>query len=265
MCSHEVEITQICPQEGWVEQNPIEIMEAVLMAATEACEKLQIMGYSIKDILTIGVTNQRETTVVWDRVTGEPLYNALVWSDIRTDKTVDRILARLEQDKNHYRNLSGLPISPYFSAVKLRWLKDNVAAVRKSCRDDRCLAGTIDTWIIWNLTGGVDGGLHITDVTNASRTLLMNIETLNWDPLLLKEFSIHPKMLPEIRSSSEIYGKIADGSVLSGIKISGVLGNQQASLVGHMCFKPGQAKNTYRSGCFLLCNTGETVKIFWNI
>lgn len=218
------------------------------------------MGYSVQDIISIGVTNQRETTVVWDRLTGEPLYNALVWSDIRTHITVDRILARIpEQNKNYFRVLSGSPISPYFSALKMRWLKDNVIAVRRACRENRCLAGTIDSWLIWNLTGGIDGGIHVTDVTNASRTLLMNIETLHWDPLLLKTFSIHPNMLPEIRSSSEIFGTIKDGSILSGIKISGILGNQQASLVGQMCFKPGQAKNTYRSGCFLLCNTGEQV------
>ncbi|GAB0097837.1 Glycerol kinase [Sergentomyia squamirostris] len=258
LCSHSVEINQISPCEGWVEQNPDEILQAVLLCASEACLKLEAMQYSVKDIVSIGITNQRESTVVWDRVTGKPLYNALVWNDIRTNVTVDRVLARLpEQDKDHFREISGLPISPYFSALKIRWLKDNIRDVYRACRQKRCLAGTIDSWLIWNLTGGVDGGIHITDVTNASRTLLMNIETLEWDKQLLRVFSIHPDMLPEIRSSSEIYGVIRDGGVLNGISISGILGNQQASLVGQMCFKQGQAKNTYRSGCFLLCNTGD--------
>lgn len=258
LCSHKMEIIQITPQDGWCEQNPLEIMTNIRICAEEACKKLEKLGYKLSEIATIGITNQRETTIVWDKLTGEPLYNAILWSDIRTDITVDRILAKLpDQNKNHFKDISGLPISPYSSALKLRWLKDNIPAVRKACRDRRCYAGTVDTWIIWNLTGGVDGGLHITDVTNASRTLLMNIDTLHWDPVLTRAFSIHPNMLPQIRSSSEIYGKVKDGSVLNGIYISGILGNQQASLLGQMCFKPGQAKNTYRSGCFLLCNTGE--------
>lgn len=258
VCSHHTEIKQICPQEGWVEHDPIEIIKAVLHCITEACKKLEGLGYHVKDIVCIGITNQRETTVVWDKFTGQPLYNAIVWNDIRTDETVDKILARLpDQNKNYFKSISGLTISPYFSALKLRWLKDNVVSVRKACREQRCMAGTIDSWLIWNLTGSTNGGLHVTDVTNASRTLLMNIETLNWDPLLTKTFSINPEILPEIRSSSEIYGKIRNGSILDGVPISAILGNQQASLVGQMCFKKGQAKNTYRSGCFLLCNTGE--------
>lgn len=260
LCSHSVEINQISPCEGWVEQNPDEILQAVLLCASEACLKLEAMQYSVKDIVSIGITNQRETTVVWDKTTGRPLYNAIVWNDIRTNVTVDRVLARFpEQNKDHFREISGLPISPYFSALKIRWLKDNIREVYRACRQKRCLAGTIDSWLIWNLTGGPDGGIHVTDVTNASRTLLMNIETLEWDKQLLRTFSIHPDMLPEIRSSSEIYGVIRDGGILNGISISGVLGNQQASLVGQMCFKQGQAKNTYRSGCFLLCNTGNRV------
>lgn len=258
LTSHKLEINLISPQDGWFEQNPIEILEAIKICANKACEKLDQLGYSHTDIVTIGVTNQRETTVVWDKFTGEPLYNAIVWNDIRTDVTVDRILARLpDQNKNYFKEISGLPVSPYFSALKIRWLKDNVPIVKKACRERRCLAGTMDSWIVWNLTGGKSGGLHITDVTNASRTLLMNLETLHWDPLLTKTFSIHPDMLPEIRSSSEIYGQIKDDSVLNGVNISAIIGNQQASLLGQMCFKPGQAKNTYRSGCFLLLNTGE--------
>lgn len=223
----------------------------------EACTHLEYLGYRATDIICVGITNQRETTVVWDKNTGAALYNAIVWHDIRTNPLVDRILAHLpDQDQNHYRELSGLPISPYFSALKIRWLKDNVKEVRRACRERRCLAGTIDTWLIWKLTGGRQ---HLTDVTNASRTLLMNIETLNWDKQLLKEFSIHPDMLPEIRSCSELFGTIEDGGILNGIPITGVMGNQQASLVGQQCLKQGQAKNTYRRGCFLLCNTGNTV------
>uniref|UniRef100_A0A182LY18 glycerol kinase n=1 Tax=Anopheles culicifacies TaxID=139723 RepID=A0A182LY18_9DIPT len=257
IASHQIRITQIVPKDGWSEHNPVEVLEAVRLCAVEACHQVEKLGYLVKDIAAIGITNQRETTVVWDKNTGEPLYNAIVWNDIRTDKTVDRVLARLpEQNHNHFRALSGLPISPYFSALKLNWLKDNVVAVRKACREKRCYAGTIDTWLVWNLTGGPQGGAFVTDVTNASRTLLMNIETLHWDPLLTKTFSVHPDMLPEIRSSSEIYGKVKDNSVLDGIPISAILGNQQASLIGQQCLKEGQAKNSYRKGCFLLYNTG---------
>lgn len=173
---------------------------------------------------------------------------------------MDKVLARLpDQNHNHFRSIAGLPVSPYFSALKLNWLKENIREVRKACREKRCYAGTIDTWLVWNLTGGIDGGAFITDVTNASRTLLMNIETLHWDPLLIKTFSLHVDMLPEIRSSSEIYGRIKSESVLDGIPISAILGNQQASLVGQRCMREGQAKNTYRKGCFLLYNTGTRV------
>lgn len=241
-----------------MEQDPLDIVNTVLLCAREACCQLPSLGYTVRDIVSIGVTNQRETTVVWDRLTGQPLYNAIVWNDIRTDETVDKILARLpDHNKDYFKSISGLTISSYFSALKLRWLKDNVPAVRRACREKRCLAGTIDTWLIWNLTGGANGGQHVTDVTNASRTLLMNIETLHWDPVLTRTFGIHPDMLPTIRSSAEIVGAVHNGSMLDGIPISGILANQQASLVGQQCLKRGQAKNTYRSGCFLLCNTGE--------
>ncbi|KAJ6627317.1 Glycerol kinase 3 [Pseudolycoriella hygida] len=258
VASHQQEVKIYTPREGWVEQDPLEILDTVRICMKKACDKLSALDYNIKDIVCVGITNQRETTVVWDKTTGKPLYHAIVWNDIRTDETVDQILAKLpEQNKNYFKSISGLTISPYFSALKLRWLQDNISSVKKACKEKKCLAGTIDSWLIWNLTGGVKGGLHVTDVTNASRTLLMNIETLNWDPLLTKTFSVHPSILPEIRSSSEIIAPINDGGVLNGVPISGILGNQQSSLVGQMCLKPGMTKNTYRSGCFLLCNTGE--------
>nr|XP_029720221.1 glycerol kinase-like isoform X1 [Aedes albopictus]XP_029720223.1 glycerol kinase-like isoform X1 [Aedes albopictus]XP_029720228.1 glycerol kinase-like isoform X1 [Aedes albopictus] len=257
LCSHEISINQIIRHEGWCEQDPVVLLETVHLCAIQACVKLEALGYLVSDIASIGITNQRETTVAWDKNTGEPLYNAIVWDDIRTNSTVDKVLARIpDQNRNHFRQISGLPISPYFSALKLCWLKENVPAVRRACREKRCYAGTIDTWLIWNLTGGPNGGAFVTDVTNASRTLLMNIETLFWDPILIKTFNLHVDMLPEIRSSSEIYGSLKYGGVLDGIPVSAILGNQQASLVGQRCIREGQAKNTYRKGCFLLYNTG---------
>lgn len=176
-----------------------------------------------------------------------------MWKDTRANVSVDEILAKLSVEIDHFRLISGLPISSTFSALKIRWMKKFVPAVRDACREGRCLAGTIDSWIVWNLTRG----LHVTDVTNASRTLLMNLSTLTWDSQLLNTFSIDEDMLPEIRSSSEIIGKVKDGSALDGLTISAMIGNQQASLVGQLCFKEGQAKATYRSGCFLLCNIGN--------
>ncbi|CAB0039812.1 unnamed protein product [Trichogramma brassicae] len=259
--SHQIDIEQICPQEGWVEQEPKEIDSAIRTCIAEVLTRMSEKGLDACSISTIGICNSRETTLVWDSKTGEPLYNAILWSDIRTDKMVDEIIAKFpDNNKNHLKPLCGLPVSSYFSALKMRWMMDNVPAVRKAMRERRCMFGTLDTWLVWNLTGGKKGGLYITDVTNASRTMLMNIETMQWDTTLCRYFNIPMHYLPQIRSSSEIYGKIRIGP-LKGIPISGILGNQQAALVGQNCLKKGQAKNTYRSGCFLLCNTG-TQKVF---
>ncbi|XP_069697721.1 glycerol kinase 3 isoform X2 [Periplaneta americana] len=256
--SSSVRITQICPREGWLEHDPMELLQAVRQCISCGLEDLERLNYGIEDIVAIGISNQRETTIAWDSSTGEPLYNAIVWSDIRADSTVDQILNKVpENNKNALMTLCGLPISPYFSALKMRWLIDNVPSVRRAIREQRCRFGTVDSWLVWNLTGGVRGGLFITDVTNASRTMLMNIESLQWDPVLCRYFNISSHLLPEIRSSSEIYGYITE-EPLKGIPISAILGNQQSSLVGERCFKEGQAKSTYRKGCFLVYNTGSS-------
>ncbi|KAM9396960.1 glycerol kinase isoform 1-T1 [Salvelinus alpinus] len=259
---HQVEINQSFPKEGWVEEDPKEILQSVYECMERTCEKLTQLNIDISNIKAIGVTNQRETTLVWDKETGEPLYNAIVWLDLRTQSTVERLINKTPgRNKNHLKHKTGLPISTYFSAVKLRWLMDNVDEVAEAVLTHRAMFGTIDSWLIWCLTGGKSGGVHCTDVTNASRTMLFNIHTLDWDPELCKYFDIPMEILPKVRSSSEIYGlmkicsSLKSGS-LSGIPISGCLGDQSAALVGQMCFQEGQAKNTYGTGCFLLRNTG---------
>uniref|UniRef100_A0A8C7ZS82 glycerol kinase n=1 Tax=Oryzias sinensis TaxID=183150 RepID=A0A8C7ZS82_9TELE len=264
---HQVEIKQSFPKEGWVEEDPKEIMQSVHECIENTCEKLSQLKVDISRVKAVGVTNQRETTLVWDRATGEPLYNAigksvslllyskpvcffllsalgLVWLDLRTQSTVERLIKKAPgENKNHLKHLTGLPISTYFSAVKLRWLLDNVDEVREAVRTGRALFGTVDSWIIWNLTGGRSGGVHATDVSNASRTMLFNIHSMEWDPELCRYFDIPMEILPDVRSSSEVYGWMC-------------LGDQSAALVGQMCFEEGQAKNTYGTGCFLLQNTG---------
>ncbi|KAM3584869.1 uncharacterized protein V6R79_001433 [Siganus canaliculatus] len=259
---HQVEIKQSFPKEGWVEEDPKEILQSVYECMERTCEKLTQLNIDISNIKAIGVTNQRETTLVWDKETGEPLYNAIVWLDLRTQSTVERLINKTPgRNKNHLKHKTGLPISTYFSAVKLRWLMDNVDEVREAVVSHRAMFGTVDSWLIWCLTGGKSGGVHCTDATNASRTMLFNIHTMDWDPELCKYFGIPMEILPRVRSSSEIYGlmKICSSrksGALSGIPISGCLGDQSAALVGQMCFQDGQAKNTYGTGCFLLRNTG---------
>ncbi|XP_054281835.1 glycerol kinase isoform X2 [Macrosteles quadrilineatus] len=234
----------------------MEILRIVKECMNETAKTLHEQQINPEDISAIGVTNQRETTVVWDRTTGEPLYNAIVWSDIRTHSIVDRLLQqKANKNKNYLKALTGLPLNPYFSALKLRWLIENIPKVQTALAENNCLFGTIDSWLIWNLTGGPEGGVHVTDVSNASRTLLMNINTMKWDPLLCRFFNIPTKILPKIVSSSEIYGYVSEGP-LKGTPISGCLGDQQAALLGQRCLNAGQAKSTYGTGCFLLYNTG---------
>ncbi|XP_042572261.1 glycerol kinase-like isoform X2 [Cyprinus carpio] len=259
---HQVEIKQSFPKEGWVEEDPKEILQSVYECMDRTCEKLTQLNIDISNIKAVGVTNQRETTLVWDKETGEPLYNAIVWLDLRTQSTVERLINKTPgRNKNHLKHKTGLPISTYFSAVKLRWLMDNVEKVHEAVLSHRAMFGTVDSWLIWCLTGGKKGGVHCTDVTNASRTMLFNIHTMDWDPELCKYFDIPMEILPKVRSSSEIYGLMNISSnlksgPLTGVPISGCLGDQSAALVGQMCFKDGQAKNTYGTGCFLLKNVG---------
>ena len=244
------EHAQIYPQAGWVEHDPLEIWRNTREVIAEALIRANI---TVRDVAAVGVTNQRETTLLWNPKTGQPLYNALVWQDTRVDRLVARYAGEGGQDR--FRAKTGLPLASYFSGLKLQWLLDNINGLRAKAAAGEVIFGTIDSWIVWNLTGGPHGGRHITDVTNASRTQLMNLQTLDWDQGMLDDFHIPQALLPKIVSSSAIYGE-ATGE-LAGVKIAGILGDQQAALVGQTCFKPGQAKNTYGTGNFLLMNTGE--------
>lgn len=233
----------------------MEILETVEICIRKAIEDFVKKDKSVRQIKGVGITNQRETIVVWDKITGNPLYNAIVWSDTRTIDVVSQLKQKEGASEIHEK--CGLPISTYFSAVKLRWLLDNVKNVREVYDNGRLVFGTIDSWLIYNLTGGINGGIHITDATNCSRTMLMNIKTLKYDESLIRFFGLEKLHLPEIRCSSEVYGEFSSGP-LCGTPLSGCLGDQSAALVGHLAFTPGSAKNTYGTGCFLLCNTGET-------
>ncbi len=240
---------QIYPKPGWVEHDPMEIWQRTQEVIDGALKK---SGVDPKDIAAVGVTNQRETTVVWDRATGKPVYNAIVWQDTRTDVICNELAKDGGQDR--FRPKVGLPLATYFSGPKIKWILDNIPGVRAKAEKGEVLFGNIDTWIIWNLTGGPNGGVHVTDVSNASRTMLMNLETLDWDDEILKIMGIPKAMLPRVRPSAEVYGK-AIGS-LNGVPVAGDLGDQQAALFGQTCFSPGEAKNTYGTGCFMLLNTG---------
>src|SRR5262245_41619460 len=241
---------QIYPKPGWVEHDPKEIWARSQEVLDEALESA---GASKDDVAALGITNQRETTVVWDRNTGEPVHNALVWQDTRTDKLVDELSA--DGGQNRFQEKVGLPLATYFSGPKVRWILDNVDGARAKAEAGDLMFGNIDTWCIWNLTGGTNGGLHITDVTNASRTMLMDLKTLSWDEEIAGIIGVPLSMLPEIRASSEVYGEVANGG-FTGIPIAGDLGDQQAAMFGQACLSPGEAKNTYGTGNFLLLNTG---------
>jgi glycerol kinase len=241
---------QIYPKPGWVEHDPTEIWARSQEVLDEAMSEA---GASKDDIAALGITNQRETAVVWDRNTGEPVMNAIVWQDTRTDKIVDELSA--DGGQARFQQQVGLPLATYFSGPKVRWILDNVDGARDRAEAGDLVFGNIDTWLIWNLTGGTDGGLHITDVTNASRTMLMDLKTLQWDEDIASTIGVPMSMLPEIRASSEVYGEVTTGA-LEGIQIAGDLGDQQAATFGQACFSPGEAKNTYGTGNFLLLNTG---------
>ena len=245
--SNQREHRQIYPKPGWVEHDPLEIWERTQQVMRGALEK---SGADVSEIAAIGITNQRETAVVWEKSTGKPVFNAIVWQDTRTDTICNELAKDGGQDR--LRAKTGLPLATYFSGPKIKWILDNLPGAREKAEAGDLLFGNIDTWIIWNLTG-----VHLTDVTNASRTLLMNIATLDWDDEVLSLLGIPRTMLPEIRSSSEIYGQ-ARGS-MGGIPVAGDLGDQQAALFGQACYDPGEAKNTYGTGCFMLMNTGETL------
>ena len=252
VASGQKEHEQIFPKAGWVEHDPEEIWvnvrEVVGLALTRA-------NLTHRDIAAIGITNQRETAVVWDRTTGKPVYNAIVWQDTRTQKICDD-LAAMGGGAERYKDRVGLPLATYFSGPKIRWILDNVEGAREKAERGDLAFGNTDSWVVWNMTGGVDGGVHVTDVTNASRTMLMDVRTLTWDESIAADMQIPLSMLPEIRSSSEVYGNGREGGMVPGVPIAGILGDQQAATFGQACFEPGTAKNTYGTGNFMLLNTG---------
>ncbi|WOK91613.1 hypothetical protein Cni_G00304 [Canna indica] len=254
VASHQVEFEQICPKAGWVEHNPMEILDSVRQCMAKAVDKAAASGHSVAGkIRAIGVTNQRETTILWSRSTGRPLFNAIVWMDARTSPICHRLVDDLPGGRDHFAATCGLPISTYFSALKVKWLMENEDAVREAIRAGDAMFGTVDTWLIWNLT---DGAAHVTDCSNAARTMLMNIQTLDWDRPTLETLGIPVEILPKIISNSEKIAPIADGWPLAGVPISGCLGDQHAAMLGQLCRK-GEAKSTYGTGAFILLNTGE--------
>lgn len=244
---------QIFPKPGWVEHDPDEIWRRTQEVIAQA---MQAKGLRPKDLAGIGITNQRETTIVWNRKTGRAVYNALVWQDTRVDDAVAEFSRDGGQDR--FREKTGLPLATYFSGLKIRWVLKNVQGAREAAEAGELLFGNIDCFLVWKLTGGTQGGVHVTDVTNASRTQLMDLNTLNWDNEMLRLYEIPSGMLPKIVSSSEVYGQ-AQLEAVKGVPIAGILGDQQAALVGQTCFNPGEAKNTYGTGCFMLENTGTNL------
>ncbi|HEY0260337.1 MAG TPA: glycerol kinase GlpK [Lacisediminihabitans sp.] len=249
----QLEHEQIFPRAGWVEHDPKEIWDNTREVIGQALSKANITRHSIK---AVGITNQRETAVVWDKNTGEPVYNAIVWQDTRTQSIVDRLA---DGDVERYKKKVGLPLATYFAGTKIVWILENVEGARERAEAGDLLFGTTDSWVLWNLTGGADGGVHVTDVTNASRTLFMDLETLQWDESILADFGVPKSMLPEIKSSSEVYGIVSTSSLLREVPIAGILGDQQAATFGQAAFDTGESKNTYGTGNFLIFNTGEEI------
>ncbi|MCG6567899.1 glycerol kinase GlpK [Tessaracoccus sp. ZS01] len=245
---------QIFPRAGWVEHDPQEIWRNVRTVVADALSQAEL---NQKDIAAVGITNQRETTVVWDKNTGEPAYNAIVWQDTRTAKIVDELGGA--EGQNKYKARVGLPLATYFCGPKVKWILDNVDGARERAEAGDLIMGTMDSWVLWNMTGGTDGGVHVTDVTNASRTMLMDLKTLSWDEEIAADMTIPLSMLPEIRSSAEVYGEGREKGMLAGVPIAGILGDQQAATFGQACFEVGMAKNTYGTGNFMLINTGTEV------
>ncbi|KWR72523.1 glycerol kinase [Arthrobacter sp. W1] len=245
---------QIFPAAGWVEHDPAEIWTNVREVIGQALSKANLTRH---DIEVVGITNQRETTVVWDKNTGEAVYNAIVWQDTRTQDIVDELAG--DGGLERYKQTVGLPLATYFSGTKIKWILDNVEGARERAEAGDLLFGTTDSWVLWNLTGGVDGGVHVTDVTNASRTLFMDLKTLQWDEKILADFGVPLSMMPEIRSSSEVYGTVHTNQLLREVPVAGILGDQQAATFGQAAFTAGTAKNTYGTGCFLIFNTGTEI------
>jgi len=250
----QLEHQQIMPQAGWVEHDPMEIWSNAREVIGQALSRAQLTRH---DIEALGITNQRETAIVWDRRTGEPVYNAIVWQDTRTQDLIDSLAGDVGTQR--FQHKTGLPLATYFSASKIAWILDNVDNARELADQGHLAFGTPDTWMLWNLTGGIDGGVHATDVTNASRTLLMDLETLNWDAELCEAFGVPMSVLPEIRSSSEVYGTVASSGLLQEVPVAGILGDQQAATFGQAAFSAGESKNTYGTGNFLIVNTGEEI------
>ena len=246
------EFEQIFPRAGWVEHDAVEIWESVREVIGQALSKASINRHQLS---AVGITNQRETAVVWDKNTGEPVYKAIVWQDTRTQKICDELAG--DEGPDRFKDICGLPLATYFSGPKVKWILDNVEGARAKAEAGDLLFGNMDTWVLWNLTGGVNGGVHVTEPTNASRTMLMDVRKLQWDDSMCEVMGIPKSMLPEIKSSSEVYGKASRESLLIDTPIAGILGDQQAATFGQACFEKGNAKNTYGTGCFMLMNTGQ--------
>lgn len=250
----QLEHEQIFPRAGWVEHDPMEIWDNTREVIGQALSRANLTRH---DIAAVGITNQRETAVVWDRTTGQPVYNAIVWQDTRTQPIVDRLAA--DGGIERFKDKVGLPLATYFSGTKIVWILENVEGAREKADAGDLMFGTTDSWVLWNLTGGLEGGVHATDVTNASRTLFMDLDTLQWDEEILDIFNVPKSMLPEIKSSSEVYGTVNEHSLLREVRIAGILGDQQAATFGQAAFDQGEAKNTYGTGNFLIFNTGTEI------